>query len=71
MYKNLGQSNLFGLLPEHYDMEIKARMGLYDAPEEFLTDQEREEKKWIDHCKKLQAEAAAKKQAKLFNKFFA
>lgn len=44
MYKNLGQSNLFGLLPEHYDMEIKARMGLYDAPEEFLTDQERKKR---------------------------
>lgn len=71
MYKNLGQENLFGLLPEHYNLEIKVRMGFYDVPEEFLTEEEREMKKYIAHCKKLQAEAAAKKQAELFNKFFA
>lgn len=69
-YKDLGVSNLFGLLPEHYVEEVKARNGFYDAPDEFLTEEEKEMKKYIAHCKELQAKAAAKKEAEFVNEFF-
>jgi len=69
MYKDLGVSNLFGMLPEHYDMEIKVRMGYYNCPDELMTEEDREMKQYVLHCQELQRQAQQKAAAEQNRKF--
>ena len=70
MYKDMGVDNLFGLLPEHYNLEVKARMGYYNAPDELMTEEDREMKKYVEHCQQLQRQAQQKAAAESNKKFY-
>ena len=69
MYKDMGQSNLFGMLPPHYNEEIKVRMGYYNCPDELMTEEDREMKQYVLHCQELQRQAQQKAAAEQNRKF--
>jgi len=69
MYKDMGVDNLFGLIPPHYNEEIKARMGYYNCPSELMSQEDREIAEYVKHCQELQQAAQKKAMAEQNRKF--
>ena len=69
-YKDMGQSNLFGMLPPHYGEEVKARMGYYNTPDELMSAEDKEMAKYVRHCQELQQAAQKKAAAEQNRKFY-
>ena len=70
MYKDMGVDNLFGMLPEHYNLEVKARMGYYNAPKELMSAEDQEMATYVAHCQELQKAAQKKAAAEQNRKFY-